>query len=154
MWKERYAPLWFKDHIQCLAPKNLADEDAHVSGEKLQSRIINPILNIRPIGLYEVLRKVWTGIISSRIHVVLHQTGLLESLQDGFRFGKGTPQTLHRMVNILEQACAESSPLNMVFWDTRRAFDSVSRNVQKLAWARLGVPLNIVEYLTSLDDGG
>jgi hypothetical protein len=86
----------------------------------------DPLLNSRPISLYEVLRKVWTGIISSRIHKVLHQTGLLESLQDVFRFGKGTPQTLHRMVKILEQASAESSPLNLVFWDTRRAFDSVS----------------------------
>ena len=35
----------------------------------------------------------------------------------------------------------------------RRAFDSILRNLQRLAWTRLGVPADVAEWFISLDEG-
>ena len=37
-------------------------------------------------------------------------------------------------------------------WDISKAFDSVSKDMIRLAWERVGVPLPIVEWLIALDD--
>jgi hypothetical protein len=41
---------------------------------------------------------------------------------------------------------------NITFWDIRRAFDSIPRNLQKLAWVK--VPHNVAEWFIGLGDGG
>ena len=35
-----------------------------------------------------------------------------------------------------------------------KAFDTVSKNIQKIAWSRLGVPKNVVDWLTDMDTDG
>ena len=39
-------------------------------------------------------------------------------------------------------------------WDITKAFDSVSKNVMKLAWTRLGVPEDWVQWLVGMDENG
>jgi hypothetical protein len=47
-----------------------------------------------------------------------------------------------------------STTKHITFWDNKRAFDSIPRNLQKLAWVRLGVPQDVAEWFVELDDGG
>jgi hypothetical protein len=35
-----------------------------------------------------------------------------------------------------------NSDLHIISWDIRRAFDSIPKNLVKLAWDRLGIPLD------------
>jgi hypothetical protein len=79
-----------------------------------------------------------------RIHWVLMHSDTLRA--------KGTPQTIHRITGLwltnLNMLLLRNplSALNMIFWwDTKRAFDSVSFNLQKLLWARLRVPVDVVK---------
>jgi hypothetical protein len=48
----------------------------------------------------------------------------------------------------------QSDPLYCTFWDYKAAFDSMPRNLMRLAWSRLGVPDEYLEWLTSLDEQG
>ena len=109
---------------------------------------------MRPISLYEVIRKVWTTTIAKRIHLVWHHNDLLNSAQYGYRLDNGILMPLYNLLNSIEQAHCEATPTLITFWDMRRAFDSIPRNLQRLAWIRLGVPENIAEWFVSLDDNG
>jgi hypothetical protein len=61
---------------------------------------------------------------------------------------------LYNLLNSLEQAHRQGTPTIVTFWDIRRAFDSIPRNLQRLAWQRLGVPTDLAEWFVSLDDQG
>jgi hypothetical protein len=58
LWQMQETPQWIKDKWLKLAPK--------VPGN-------SQIKKIRPISLYEIIRKVWTITIAKRIHHVLHE---------------------------------------------------------------------------------
>jgi hypothetical protein len=58
LWQMQETSQWMKDKPLKLAPK--------VPGN-LQMK------NMRPISLYDVIRKVWTPTIAKRIHRVLHE---------------------------------------------------------------------------------
>jgi len=61
---------------------------------------------------------------------------------------------LFSVLNEVEDANHTKSPKRVTFWDIKRAFDSIPRNIQKLAWMRLGVPRDVAEWFVELDDGG
>jgi hypothetical protein len=109
---------------------------------------------MRPISLYEILRKAWTTIIAKRIHQLWHDMDLLHKSQHGYRLDNGTPMALHTIINEIEDAKHSKKTKALTFWDIKRAFDSIPRNIQRLAWVRLGVPHDIAEWFVGLDDGG
>jgi hypothetical protein len=137
IWVHRTIPKWFKNKIIKLAPK-ISDN--------------SELKNMRPISLYEVVRKTWTTIISKQIHLVWHNHEVLHSGQYGYRLDNGTPMALLNVVNEIERAIHNKETKHITFWDTRRAFDSILRNLQKLAWVTLGVPHNVAEWFDGLDD--
>lgn len=139
IWLSRTCPDWFKDKVIKLAPKVIGSNDLH---------------HMRPISLYEVIRKVWTTTIAKRIHLIWDQHRLLNSAQYGYRLNNGILMPLYNLLNSIEQAHRQSTPTLITFWDIRRAFDSIPRNLQRLAWHRLGVPTDLAEWFVSLDDNG
>ena len=139
LWLAKHIPKWWSDHILCPAPKKSND----------------PVMeNIRPIGLFEVIRKAWTGIIGARIHMVWDSHNILHHAQHGFRWRQGTDTAILKLVNALEGTRDGDHPRFCTLWDVRKAFDSVPRNLLRLAWSRLGVPPDIVSWLTGLDEDG
>ena len=139
IWSHLASPSWFKDKIMKLAPKVPGNSD---------------LLNIRPISLYEVIRKVWTTIISKRINLAWHNEGILHGGQYGYQLDNGTPMPLLNVADEIEDAIHNRKTKQATFWDIRRAFDSIPRNLQRLAWTRLGVPHDVAEWFVSLDDNG
>ena len=57
-------------------------------------------------------------------------------------------------INMLEDAIERGRPLHTCTWDITRAFDSVSKNVMRIAWSRLGVPDIWLQWLVGMDEGG
>jgi hypothetical protein len=69
LWQMQETYQWMKDKQVKLAPKTPGNSQ---------------IKNIQPIGLYEIIRKVWTTTISKRIHRVLHEALVLHDAQGGY----------------------------------------------------------------------
>jgi len=109
---------------------------------------------MRPISLYEVLGKTWNTIVAKRIHLAWHNHDVLHPAQYGYRLDNGTHMALFNVINQIEDATHTQSTKNITFWGIKRAFDSIPRNLQKFAWVRLGVPLDVAEWFVDLDDGG
>ena len=61
---------------------------------------------------------------------------------------------LYNLINSIEQAHRQSITTLVTFWDIRRAFDSIPRNLQRLAWAKLCVPEDVAEWFVSMDNQG
>ena len=139
IWESRFSPSWFKDKVVKLAPKIPGNTD---------------LKNMRPISLYEVIRKVWTTILSKRINLFWHNEDILHPAQHGYRLDHGTYMALFNVINEVEHAQHTDTTKQATFWDIRRAFDSIPRNIQRLAWTRLGLPQDVAEWFVSLDDGG
>jgi hypothetical protein len=109
---------------------------------------------MRPIGLFEITRKVWTSLLMQRIQTVWEKHNLLQFNQHGFRKRNGTESAILRLIDCIEHTRMANSDLYIISWDIRRAFDSIPKNLVKLAWARLGVPLDVVKWLSDLDHDG
>jgi len=139
MWEARYSPDWWGDRVLCPAPK------------KPDS---NALTNMRPIALYEILRKMWTGGIVAKIQTVWHRHNVLHPGQHGYRWRQGTDTALIRLINSMEDHEDSATEQYGTLWDIRRCFDSISKNLMKLAWSRLGVPDDTLEWFLDLDHQG
>ena len=89
-----------KDKVIRLAPKVAGNSD---------------LKNMRPISLYEVIRKIWTTIIAKRIHLVWHEHDVLKSSQYGYRLDKGTQMPLLNILNKIEAAVHDSTTTQISF---------------------------------------
>ena len=134
IWLSRKIPeWWFNGHLRPI-PK---------PGEP-------SLNNLRPLGLYEISRKVLTAIIIRRVLCKWEEFDLLNSNQYAFRRGRSTDQAILRIINAVEDSCERNIPLLQILWDLRRAFDSVPFNFSRLALFRLGVPIEAIEFLVTL----
>ena len=137
IWKAGQAPPWWRFKWVVPIPKKVA----------------NPTpADLRPIVLLETLRKTWTGLITGTIMNILQKNRSLCPSQHAFLRRKGTDTATLQLVNILETAHADNQQLFGSSWDIRKAFDTVSKALIRLAWLRLGVPSETVEWLLSLDN--
>ena len=92
------------------------------------------------------------GIVVKKIKRVWEWYGILQPNQHSGLKCRGTPTATLKSINVIEQAQESHSDIFSTSWDIRRAFDSVSKNLQKIAYARLGVPDDIIDYIVDIDD--
>ena len=120
--------------------------------------------DLRPIGLIEVTRKLWTRMVLGRIYGCLRShPDLLQPNHCGGLADKGTDSALLQMMQMLEDYVeydidpvdpADQHMLDFTSWDTAKAFDSVGFHLQYVAWRRIGIPIDIVLWMMRLDIGG
>ena len=117
--------------------------------------IPNPLVeDLRPIGLIEVTRKLWTRLILARIFKALKKFAVLQLNQSGGLANMGTDSALVQLLNLLEEGNEEDfdpGVLDFTSWDTRQAYDSLGNHTQYGAWRRLGIPRREVKWLMDLD---
>ena len=101
--------------------------------------------------LLEVLQKCWAGMIMKRIMNVIEEQGVLSESQHAFRRCRGTYVTNLQLKNALETTWQSQATFYGSSWNTKEAFDSVCKTFIRLAWTRLGVPVELVEWLVELD---
>jgi hypothetical protein len=63
------------------------------SMDECQTTTTHAYEKMRPISLFEVIRKVWT------IHRVLHEAEVLHGAQSGYRLDQGTMISLLQAIN-------------------------------------------------------
>ena len=110
--------------------------------------------SVRPISLYEVLRKVWTGLIAKKIETVWRDTGALDPAQYAYTKDTGADMEIIQIMNALQEAMELKQDLFHVSFDTAKAFDSALKALVVAALMRLGVPQDIAQYLIDLDKDG
>lgn len=110
---------------------------------------IKGVQDLRPIGLIEVTRKIWTRLVLGIIKKLIIGNKRLQTDHSGGLPNRGTDTVRLQMLNLIEDATAQRTQgqeedqdyqLDFMSWDTRKAFDSVGHHVQYLAWRRLGLP--------------
>ena len=116
MWEHHHIPTWWQDRLVTLLPKEQGNHD---------------LAKIRPISLFEIIRKLWASMVTRRVQQVWHKHSVLHPHQHGFRPQHGTHTAILHVLNKLEEA-NHTTPLHITFWDIRRAFDSVPRWLQRL----------------------
>jgi hypothetical protein len=87
IWKSRTILIWFKDKLMKLAPKIPGNDQLD---------------NMRPISLYEIIRKIWTTIVARQINRVWYEKGLLHDAQYGCRSDNGTQVALFNVIKEIE----------------------------------------------------
>ena len=135
MYQEHYVPQWFKDRWLCPLPKKE-----------------NPTVNdLRPISLLETLRKLWLGLIMRRFTKMVKEHVLLDQRQHGGINGRSCETAVLRLITNMEEARERFTQLHIAQLDIRRAFDSVSFPLRLIGWLRVGMPLDLAQYLVSVD---
>jgi hypothetical protein len=143
---------------ECLREAWLRKEGLEGWGTRLLAPIPkkpNPELkDLRPLMLVEVMRKIWVGLITSKITSFLGKHSLIDAKQHAYLKGKGTQTAIPQIINALETAREYSTDLYISSWDMSKAFDNLSREMILLSLLRLHIPRCIAEYLISLDVDG
>jgi len=110
--------------------------------------------DLRPIMLLETLRKQWFKLIVADITYVWEKFNMMSDAQHGSRRGRSTDAAILQLQNLIEDSNTNQVPLYIAMWDITKAFDSVSKNVLKMSWARLGVPPLFADYIVDIDSAG
>ena len=67
---------------------------------------------------------------------------------------RGTDSEITVVTNIIAEAKKLQLGIDLLSWDIAKAFDSVHRKIQFLAWIRMGIPQAVAEMLVELDING
>jgi hypothetical protein len=110
--------------------------------------------DLRPLMLTDTIRKVWVGVLVRKIQSHLESCGLLSMAQHGTLSNRGSEGALVQFRNILEEARESCTDAFLSSWDVVKAFDRLEKNIQIMCWSRVGVPMELAEYLIAMDDAG
>eukprot|EP01041_Mallomonas_annulata_P010319 gene10319-biopygen4981 len=118
---------------------------------ELEIPVLNPkktephptAIDLRPLTLFDCRRKVWGKIILHRINKKWHNHGTLSTLSNTDSEAKALP--------VFSSTGPPQQKPSKHLHIFRKAFDSVSKPIIKLAWFRFGVPTDVVEWIVALD---
>ena len=104
------------------------------------------LANRRPISITSVVRRIYCRVINRRLvsHTKLHYS------QKGFQRGPGLLTNIHIARELLLHSRRTGRRLYMVFFDVKRAFDSVGHAQVFLALQRMGVPGSLIDAVKGL----
>jgi hypothetical protein len=106
--------------------------------------------NFCSIGLIELLRKIQTKMVITRIRPLLKKHKVLQRNQIAFLPGRGTHSELIQLIKLLEEIAENDLPVDLTTADVKGAFDSPERTAQYAAWRRAGIPASLAIYLVNL----
>ena len=110
--------------------------------------------DLRPLMLTEASRKVWTSLIVEKIQDACRTYHILRTSQHGYQRNRGTDSASLMFINLIESSQWEKNTSHRTSYDMSRAFDSISKNLMRIAWRRLGVPGDVADWLVEMDIGG
>ena len=85
-----YIPRWWGDRL--VRPIAKKTEEATAK-------------NTRPVGLLEILRKIWTSAVVTIIHDLWRKNDALNHNQHGYRWRRSTSSAVLEVLNALEKDC-------------------------------------------------
>src|SRR5260364_141867 len=103
--------------------------------------------NICPIMLLETLQKTTVRIINGRMSKTIKDKGVLKGINFAGLPRDSTSTPIQIMNNIIEEVREKGKELWVLLQDMKKAFDSVSLFMLKLAMERIKIPLRVIEFL-------
>ena len=107
--------------------------------------------NWRGIALLDVIGKLCGRVLQDRLQTLAERE--LPEYQCGFRSGRGCPDAIYSVRQIVEKTYEHRSKAFCIFVDLRKAYDSVPREALWRALTTLGVPNDLVSIIRSFHDG-
>ena len=117
-------------------------------------KVLAPIIelkDLRPIMLLEVTRKLFTQILIKRVTSIWEKHSALAPQQHGSRRNVMTASPIFQLLNVLEQAQESACSVFGSSYDIVHAYDSISHNIQRLGWYRLGIPEHFANLLVHME---
>ena len=117
-------------------------------------KVLAPIIelkDLRPIMLLEVTRKLFTQILIKRVTSIWEKNSALAPQQHGSRRNVMTASPIFQLLNVLEQAQESACSVFGSSYDIVHAYDSISHNIQRLGWYRLGIPEHFANLLVHME---
>ena len=108
----------------------------------------------RPLMLCEVLRKIWSAQVISRILDAWKGFDILEGVHQAFLYGRGTDTATILLQNYIEHIEERYMLSHQSSFDLKKAFDSPSKGLMDWSWRRLGVPDQCAESFAQIDVNG
>ena len=105
--------------------------------------------NYRPISLTSVICKVLETLIRNRIMEYLSENHLLADEQYGFRPGRSCAVQLLEILEEWTKLLDEGVPIDVIYLDFSKAFDSVSHSHLLYKLHKLGIQGKLLEWLES-----
>jgi len=99
-----------------------------------------------PITMSDMVARCFHRILAKRMENFLP----FNIRQKAFRAGDGTAESVCFLQQLIQKHKDQLSPLNIVFGDVKKAFDSVSHQSVILAAKSLGAPTLLLSYLSEL----
>ena len=116
----------------------------HKSGTRFRST------NYRPIALLSCMYKIYSSIIERKLRTLAENHGLLSNLQNGFRKGRSTTDSILILLQIMHHANVTDSQLIVELLDFCKAFDSAEHWAILETLENYGIDTEIVEVVRSL----
>lgn len=107
----------------------------------------------RPIALTSHLSKVYERILKERLEHYVERNNLLPKCQAGFRKSRSISDHLYTLTSHVKSALKRKRGLTAVFFDVRRAFDTVWHKKLLFKLKSLGLSGNIFSYISSFLSG-
>jgi len=112
-------------------------------------------LNYRPITLLSLVGKVYTGVLCERLTSwsERHGTGVLVPEQGGFRPGRGCPEQVFALTELIKMRARAKLDTYACFIDIKKAYDTVWHAGLKAKLKQYGIHGRMLSALCSLYDG-
>jgi hypothetical protein len=109
--------------------------------------------NYRPVSLTSILCKVLEKCVANRITEHIFKNNLTCKEQHGFRSGRSTTTNLLEALNIWTEALSHNIPMDIIFLDYAKAFDTVphKRLINKIK--SFGISGEVLEWITQFLTG-
>lgn len=95
--------------------------------------------NYRPITLLSIVAKVYTGVLQARLLSWSERHGVIEQEQGGFRPGRGCPEQLFTLTELVKVRRLRGQRTYACFLDIRKAYDTVWHDGLRLRLLQCGV---------------
>ncbi len=110
--------------------------------------------NYRPISLTsEEVVKILEKVIRKALSEFFESSKFFSEQQFGFLAGRSTAQQLLRCVNEWSRCLDNGSPVDVIYLDVAKAFDSVSHEKLMLLLDRVGIGGNLKKWLQDFSTG-
>ena len=140
---------------------NLSLETSKVTSQWKLSNV-TPILksgdpslinNYRPISLLSLVSKVLERIVHQRVSNYLQTHHLLSRRQFGFRAGSSTQEALLSITNDWHLCLSSNHQVGAVFFDIKKAFDTVPHEQILLSLERIGISGSLLSWFSNYLSG-
>lgn len=109
--------------------------------------------NYRPITLLSVVGKLFGSVIEKRLSDWSERTGAIVDEQGGFRRGRGTPDQIYLLREIISSRTERGLPTLVTYIDVRKAYDTVWREGSYVRLHESGIRGKVWRQLQAMGDG-